>query len=353
MQNQASKRPAIRLLWISALLVLAGLVLILAQFFGDYALLVNGARRELRGWALTSGQLLRAAGYDWQPADEIFPAPAKLNLTHTTIILNQARPVSIQVGSEVRTLLSAETLPANLLAEAGLDWFPRDILLWNSEPLRPDEPLPPGEPLSLEFVPAKKVVLQFAAETLSFFTQQETLGGALDEAGISLRPEDALSQPLDSVLTAENTISVRLAREINVRVGGQQYSGLSAAESVGGALRDLGLPLQNLDYAEPDESQPVPADGQVRIVRVSEEILLQTEETAYNNSYEDDPEAELDTVSVLVPGQIGLVVTRDRLLLEDGVEKTRQTDGPWKASDPEDGVLGLSLIHISEPTRPY
>ena len=99
MQNKASKRPAIRLLWISALLVLAGLVLILAQFFGDYALLVNGARRELRGWALTSGQLLRAAGYDWQPADEIFPAPAKLNLTHTTIILNQARPVSIQVGS--------------------------------------------------------------------------------------------------------------------------------------------------------------------------------------------------------------------------------------------------------------
>lgn len=340
MQNKASKTPAIRLLWISALLVLAGLVLILAQFFGDYALLVNGARRELRGWALTSGQLLRAAGYDWQPADEIFPAPTRLNLTHTTIILNQARPVSIQVGSEVRTLLSAETLPANLLAEAGLDWFPRDILLWNSEPLRPDEPLPPGEPLSLEFVPAKKVVLQFAAETLSFFTQQETLGGALDEAGISLRPEDALSQPLDSVLTAENTISVRLAREINVRVGGQQYSGLSAAESVGGALRDLGLPLQNLDYAEPDESQPVPADGQVRIVRVSEEILLQTEETAYNNSYEDDPEAELDTISVLVPGQIGLVVTRDRLLLEDGVEKTRQTDGPWKASDPEDGVLG-------------
>jgi uncharacterized protein YabE (DUF348 family) len=72
-----------------------------------------------------------------------------------------------------------------------------------------------------------------------------------------------------------------------VQVGGQRTTGLSAAESVGEALRDLGLPLQNLDYAQPDESQPVPADGQIRIVRVSEEILLQTEETAYNNTYAD------------------------------------------------------------------
>ncbi len=60
------------------------------------------------------------------------------------------------------------------------------------------------------------------------------------------------------VLSATNTISVRLAREISVQVGGQQPPASARLKAWGEALRDLGLPLQNLDYAQPDESQPVP-----------------------------------------------------------------------------------------------
>ncbi len=33
-------------------------------------------------------------------------------------------------------------------------------------------------------------------------------------------------------------------------------------------------------------------------------------------------------------------MTRERLRLEDGVEKGKMVEGPWKASDPQDGVLG-------------
>lgn len=343
MQNKNPRKFALSRLWLPALLILAGVILILAQFYGEVTLLVNGAERQARALAFTPGQLLRAAGYTLQAEDEVSPARNRLNLTHRTIVLNQAREVFIQTAEGGKTVLSAQALPANLLAEAGLTWFPGDWLLWEGTPLSPSAPLPSGEDLRLEFVPAKRVDLQFETGTRTFFTQQTTLGDALKEAGIQLRPEDRLSQPLDIELAAANTVNVRLAREIRVQVGGQQYAGLSAAENVGEALRDLGLPLQNLDYARPDESQPVPVNGQIRIVRVSEEILLQTEETAYNNTYADDPNAELDTVSVLVPGQIGLVVTRDRLLLEDGVEKARRTDGPWKASDPTDGVLGRGI----------
>jgi 3D (Asp-Asp-Asp) domain-containing protein len=109
---------------------------------------------------------------------------------------------------------------------------------------------------------------------------------------------------------------------------------------VGEALADLGFSLQYLDYAIPAENEPVPVDGTIRMVRVREEILLEKEETAYQNTYVEDPNAELDTVSVVVPGQVGLVVTRTRVRLEDGKEVASFTEGPWKASDPQDGVLG-------------
>jgi uncharacterized protein YabE (DUF348 family) len=158
-------------------------------------LLVNGAARQARALAFTSGQLVRAAGYSLQPADEIFPSPRKINLTHRTVVLNQAREVTIHYGAEEKTIISAGALPANLLLEAGLPLFPEDLLFWDDRLLSPNEPLPLGEALQLKFVPAKRVDLQFETETLTIFTQQKTLEEALNEAGISLRPEDALSQP--------------------------------------------------------------------------------------------------------------------------------------------------------------
>ncbi len=119
MQNETPAKRAPFHLWLPALLILAGLILILAQFYGDYSLLVNGAARQARALAFTSGQLVRAAGYSLQPEDAVFPAQAKLNLTHRTVVLNQAREVTIHYGAEEKTIISPGTLPANLLLEAG------------------------------------------------------------------------------------------------------------------------------------------------------------------------------------------------------------------------------------------
>jgi 3D (Asp-Asp-Asp) domain-containing protein len=175
---------------------------------------------------------------------------------------------------------------------------------------------------------------------MTLFTQQRTVGAALWEAGIAFRPEEKLSLPLEALLGSTTELSLSKARPVTVALAGQSVTGFSAAQTGGEALVDLGLPLQNLDYAIPAENEPLPADGAIRLVQVREEIRLEKEETAYKNTYVEDPNAELDTVSVVVPGQVGLVVTRTRVHLEDGQEVASLTDGPWKASDPADGVLG-------------
>ena len=114
MQNETPQKIRLYGFWLPGLLIVAGLVLILAQFFGDYTLIVNSGKREARGLAFTSGQLLRAAMYNLQPEDEVYPAPAKLNLSQRTIVLNQARPVTIQSGEAEITLFSAGAMPADV-----------------------------------------------------------------------------------------------------------------------------------------------------------------------------------------------------------------------------------------------
>ena len=325
---------------IAIVLIVLGFCLIALQFIGEYTLVVNGKPQTLRTFAFTPRQVLHAAGLSLQPEDRIFPEADKLNLTQRIIILDQAMPVQVAQGETIATLLTAERIPANLLAELGVALFPEDRILWNGSEIAWDEPLPAGEPILLQFQPAHRINLKVDGQEIVLFTQQRTLGAALWEAGITLQPEDRLSLPLETPLSSTTELILTRARPVKVVFAGNQINGFSAAKTVGAALADLGFPLQYLDYAIPTENDPVPADGTIRIVQVREEIRLEKEETAYQNTYVEDPNAELDTVSVVVPGQVGLVVTRTRVRLEDGKEVASFTEGPWKASDPQDGILG-------------
>ncbi|MBK7320626.1 hypothetical protein [Candidatus Villigracilis affinis] len=51
----------------------------------------------------------------------------------------------------------------------------------------------------------------------------------------------------------------------------------SAARTVGGALAEAGMPLIGLDTSFPLESEALPIDGQIRVVRVQEIISVALE----------------------------------------------------------------------------
>ena len=325
---------------IAILMVVLGACLIVLQFYGQYTLIVNGEVHNLRTLAFTPRQVAQAAGLSLQPEDRIWPEADALNLASKTIIITQSRQVQIAQGEAIISLQTAERLPANLLTMAGITLYPADQLLWNGKVIDWAEPLPAGKPALLQFIPAHVLELSIDGNEMTLFTQQRTVGAALWEAGIPLQPEDRLSIPLETPLSSTTQLRLTRAHPVKVVFAGSQLSGFSAAKTVGEVLADLGFPLQYMDYAIPAENEPVPADGTIRMVHVREEILLEKEETAYQNTYVEDPNAELDSVSVVVPGQVGLVVTRTRIRLEDGKEVANVTEGPWKASDPQDGVLG-------------
>jgi 3D (Asp-Asp-Asp) domain-containing protein len=125
-----------------------------------------------------------------------------------------------------------------------------------------------------------------------------------------------------------------------VKVGEETYTGKSAARSVGRALVDVGLSLQNLDYSIPREDEPIPVNREIELVRVSEEVVIATDEVAYESEYVEDPETELDQYSVVQPGQVGIYATRERIQYENGEEAGRSVEGSWQASVPQKELLG-------------
>ena len=335
-----SKQRKTRVL-LSIALVLGGLGLLFAHLWHPYELSVDGQTLHVRTIAFSLRGLLRQLNYELQPGDRtsVDPETFSMNLPKR-LSIQRTRLVEIENGGEEISLQSSELLPSNLLQEAEILLFPEDIVMQDGAGIDPNEPLPGGMEASLHFIPAKQITLEIDGEIRTLYTQKATLAEAMLEAGIQVQPEDRLSASPETLLEAQNTFTLAKARSLAITVGNQTVSGMSAASTIVEALADLGVTPQNLDRSIPPEDQPLPINGQVTLIRAAESIALVKDESAFSYTYQLDPDAELDTTSVLTPGQLGLVVSRQRSRIEDGLIVHTADEGPWKASDPSDAVLG-------------
>jgi 3D (Asp-Asp-Asp) domain-containing protein len=95
---------------------------------------------------------------------------------------------------------------------------------------------------------------------------------------------------------------------------------------LGEALAGAGMPVIGLDVSEPGSDGPLPRDGNIRIKRVSESLVLAEESTPFDSTYQDSAQFGLGQEQIAQPGVKGLKVTRTRVRYEDGNEVSRQAE---------------------------
>ena len=125
-----------------------------------------------------------------------------------------------------------------------------------------------------------------------------------------------------------------------VSVDGKPLQIQSSARMVGEALAEAGIPLIGLDYSLPDENEPLPSDGQIKVVRVSESVLLAQKSIPFENDFQASADVPLDQTQIVQPGEIGLTVQRIRIRYEDGKEISRLTEDETMVRPPKTRVLG-------------
>ena len=327
----------------AVLLVLVAAALVAAFARRPVTITIDGTSQVVETRALNVGWALRDAGIPLNELDEIRPPLVEsLPWNGAAIEIKHPRPVSVWVDGSgiIKTWWTTQRVPADLLADAGVTLAKTDQLLWNGAAVAPDKVLPLENEYLLQVQRAVQASIRINGESQSVTTHGPTLGQALWESGLRLTPLDELSQPFDTPLARTQSLTLRLAVPVRVAVDGTQVSGRSPAESVGQALAQVGVSLQGLDYAEPGEDQPLPADGRVRVVRVREEVELQQTSIPYKAEFVADPNTELDQQSIVQAGQPGVRLARVRVRYEDGQEVSRQKEAEWVASQPRDQLTG-------------
>jgi len=246
--------------------------------------------------------------------------------------------VTIVEDNKATTLQTDERVPSTLLNQAGITLNSNDRILLNGLPVEPNQ-LITNHPITLQVRRAASLTIITADGEQKRQSSAFTVGEALQEASIWLRAGDVVEPALTAPIRDGMTITVAAQRDLTVSVDGKAVQVRSSARTVGEALAEAGIPLIGLDYSVPAEGDPLPTDGQVRVVRVSESLVLAQKPIPFENDFQASADVPLDQTQLLQPGETGLIVQRIRIRYEDGKEIARLTENETIVRPPKTRIL--------------
>jgi uncharacterized protein YabE (DUF348 family) len=208
----------------------------------------------------------------------------------------------------------------------GLRLFPGDEIYYNGSLVSASEKLPLASDITLQVRIAQPITVEKNGQSLTVYSGAFNLIQGLGDSGMVLNPSDQFSIPLNSSLVGPSKITYNPAPALAITYKGRTLFARSSAPTVGQALIEAGIALQDLDYTVPAEDQPVPADGNIHIVAVTDSVKVNKIDIPFTVIYTDDNTVELDTTKVIFAGQYGVQVSRQHIFSEDGKETSRITE---------------------------
>lgn len=330
---------------------LIGSLLILRVIHKTINLEINGENKTVTTFALTVGGFLRSAQISTSGADQIEPPLGRWLEDGDTITIERAAQIRVQDGERNFSLFTAERVPANILASAGIQIYPGDKLISDGQNLGFDEPLSRSQSHSLQIRRAKDILISEVGNTRRILSSAGTLGKALWDAGISLHIKDHLEPDIGTPLTKHLTVSVNQSKELYIHFLDNSLHIRTAADTVGAALSSAGIALQGSDFSLPPENAPLPAGGNIRVVRVKESLAIETEPVPFETQFQPQSDLELDSQKVVQPGTYGIKASRVRIRYEDGEVVSREVEGEYLAQEPKSRIIGYGTKIVPHTTN--
>ncbi len=333
------KARKILLITLAALIVLG--VSLALSLRKTIILSVDGGSRTLTIYALTVGGLLRIENIVLGEQDFLDPPLNSWLKNQQTVKLVRAVPVQVWADSRMISFTSPSRLPEQLLTEAGLVVGPADSLLSQGRPFPIDQAFPESIPaISLQIIRAANFNLMDGEQTYTFTSSAPTLGLALWEAGITYTAADRLDPPASTPLYPGLQATLQRAIPVTIHTLAGDVSFYTTASTVGAAMVDAGLALQGLDYSLPAPDESLPADGEIRLVRVREEVWIEQTPLPFETQYQPVADLEIDNQTIIQTGEYGLTAQRLRVRYEDETEVSRQIESEWVSRQPQSRIVG-------------
>ncbi|MBM3180404.1 MAG: DUF348 domain-containing protein [Chloroflexi bacterium] len=262
---------------------------------------------------------------------------------------NNQASITILDGNNILTVESSERVPLILFTQNEVVLQPNDRVLLNGLPVPIDQPLPATKFIQLQLRHAVALTINTSQGQQIIQTSALTVGQALNEAGYSLNVNDKINPPAETMITDSLSVTYTPARDLIIYSGDDVINIRSAAGTVGQALAEAGIPLMGLDTSSPLENEALPADGQIRVVRVYETVSITLEPIAFDVEVIDSPELPFGQEDTIQPGVNGVAMARTRIRYEDGKEVSRETEDEKVLREPQARIVARGSQIVLAP----
>jgi uncharacterized protein YabE (DUF348 family) len=329
-----------RIFALAAVLAISGIVLISRGLQKTVTLTLNGQAEDIETSSWTVSGVLTEAEILLNEEDSINPTPSTFLIGGENITIETAAWINIQADGELIPLFTRERLPANLLSMADIRLFPADQLIVDGEPGQKDEVIKPGKNHTLQVLRAQPIELTISGKIEKFSSNAATLGEALWENGIKLNHGDRLSPAADTQIDGPINANLGIAQDVKIQFNGGTIKSRSAGINIAEALEEAGIPLQGLDFSVPNPEENLPKEGEIQVVRVKEDLILESEPIPFETKTQPVDDLEIDNRNIVQRGVYGLNTIRVRVRYEDDTEVSRQVEADYISQEPESEILG-------------
>jgi uncharacterized protein YabE (DUF348 family) len=305
-----------------------------------FHVIVNGQELEIQSHSRTVEAVLRKAGILVSENDLVFPGLDEFLDDGAVIEVQKGRTIILRSAGEVFEIHSVGRSIGDIVADANLTLLPGDRVWADGIPKRDVAQNLDSPPALLSVEQSETILLNIDGEEILIWSAAPTLAEALAEAGVVLRTGDVLVPGAETPLRGLEQASLHRSNPITIFADDEVIHSRSVANSVSAALTQAGISLIGLDYSIPEMAANIPEDGEIEVVRVREEVLIEQTPLPFETLYQPNPELEIDQQSIMVPGSYGVQASRIRVTLENGEEVSRVGEGEWIAREPQERTIG-------------
>ena len=301
---------------------------------------INGESQPLTTTALNVRGALKDLNIIPQENDIVTPDAKTWISDLDRIEFIHASTVIIKANDDIQVFTTSKREVQEIIKNSNFDLSSQDVILVNGKATMGTEVLPYDQLYQIEIRRPVKMILESQSKKLSLNGTSISFGSLLWEEDLPLYEGDKLSVAPTSVTTNNLAADLTPAQPLKIQVGDQTISTRSLAQSTGEILASAGEPLQYLDYSKPGARKNPPEEGNIQLVNVEEEVVLEQALINFSSQLQAVPDLEIDNLVTLQTGEYGLEAQRIRIRYEDGEEISRSLEDNWVAREPVPRIEG-------------
>jgi len=326
-----------------------------AALFGTPIIMsVDGAEEVVRTSREDVRGLLTDLGLALRPEDRLSPAPDTLLSPGLRVTIERARRGLVSSDGRLSEVFTLRETVGDLLSDAKIAVSPQDEILLDGQPVALDavlprtvlettaKGLPAGRnwdgpapaPVHLAIRRAVSITVDDGSVPYTLFTTAATVGEALLRESVTLYLGDRVQPSLGSRINPGMRVFIQRSKPVIVSADGHTVQTRTRGETVGAALMDLGIIVTGMDEVVPALHQELVDHMQVKVVRVSEVTLVESEPIPFESISVPDDQLEIDHQRLVQAGINGEYRKRWKVRFEDGAEVSRSLVDEWQSAAP-------------------